>query len=168
MNAPLPDDARAEAASATVSGGRGRAVVSAVARFGLAVVWLWSGGVKLAHPLDAAQAIAAYEIVPAGLVEPLSVALPAVELVLGLMLLLGVFLRPAALVSGIIMAGFIIGLASAWARGLTIDCGCFGGGGQNPDADALTYLKSLSRDVVFLLLAAVVWFRPLRRWAVRP
>ncbi|WP_448851385.1 MauE/DoxX family redox-associated membrane protein [Corynebacterium sp. 335C] len=169
MNATAHDDARAaDAAADARPGGRGRAVVSAIARFALAAVWLWSGGVKLANPLDAAQAIAAYELVPAGLVEPLAVALPAFELVLGLMLLLGVFLRPAALVSAVVVLLFIAGLASAWARGLTIDCGCFGGGGQNPDAGPATYLRSLARDVVFLLLAGVVWFRPFRRFAIRP
>ena len=27
------------------------------------------------------------------------------------------------------MLVFLVGIISAWARGLTIDCGCFGGGG---------------------------------------
>ena len=63
-----------------------------VARFGLAIVWLWSGTAKLLAPLDSEQAIGAYEIVPASWVPPLAVALPAFELVLGLMLLAGVFL----------------------------------------------------------------------------
>lgn len=141
-------------------------VISAAARFGLAAVWLWSGVAKLAAPLDAVQAVAAYEILPDSLVEPVAMGLPIVELVLGLMLLVGVFLRPAALMSGLIMACFIIGLASAWARGLSIDCGCFGGGGENPDANMWTYLKSIGRDVGFIVLAAIVWWRPFRKVAI--
>ena len=56
--------------------------------------------------------------------------LPFVEIVLGVLLVLGLFTRPAAIVSTLLMVAFIIGISQAWARGLTIDCGCFGGGGQ--------------------------------------
>lgn len=139
-----------------------------VARFGLAAVWLWSGTVKLLNPLDSHQAIAAYELLPNSFIAPLAVALPALELILGLMLLLGVFVRWAAAASAIIMAGFIIGVASAWARGLSIDCGCFGGGGYNPDAGPASYLKSIGRDALFLGMAAWTLRWPFTRLAIRP
>lgn len=142
--------------------------IALIARFVLAAVWLYSGIVKLMNPLDSQQAIAAYELLPGEVISFLAVALPALEIVLGVMFLLGLFLRPAAIVTGIVLIGFIAGLVSAWARGLQIDCGCFGGGGYNPDAGPLTYLKSLSRDVGFLILTAVVWWRPFRKFAVYP
>ncbi len=41
---------------------------------------------------------------------------------------------------------FIIGIASVWARGITIDCGCFGGGGYDADA-ASQYPWEIARDV---------------------
>lgn len=144
------------------------AAISFIARFGLAAVWLWSGTVKLLNPLDSRQAIAGYELLPGGMIDFLAVALPAVELVLGLMLLLGVFLRWAAVASAIIMIGFILGVASAWARGLSIDCGCFGGGGYNADAGPASYLTSIGRDVLFLAMAAWTMWRPFERFAVRP
>ena len=144
------------------------AAISFIARFGLAAVWLWSGTVKLLNPLDSRQAIAAYELLPGGMIDFLAVALPAVELVLGLMLLLGVFLRWAAVASAIIMIGFILGVASAWARGLSIDCGCFGGGGYDADAGPASYLTSIGRDVLFLAMAAWTLWRPFERFAVRP
>lgn len=143
-------------------------VIALVARFALAAVWLYSGIVKLTHPLDSQQAIAAYELLPGEMISFLAVALPALEIILGMMFLLGLFLRPAAIISGIVLIGFIAGLISAWARGLQIDCGCFGGGGYNPEAGPLTYLKSLSRDTGFLILTAVVWWRPLRKFALYP
>ena len=139
-----------------------------IARFGLAAVWLWSGTVKLLNPLDSRQAIAAYELLPDGVIDPLAVALPALELVLGLMLLFGVFLRVAAVASAIILIGFIAGVASAWARGLSIDCGCFGGGGYDADAGPATYLTSIGRDILFLVMAAWTAWRPFERFAVRP
>ena len=49
---------------------------------------------------------------------------------LAILLLLGLFTRLAALASGLLMTAFIVGIASVWIRGYTIDCGCFGGGGD--------------------------------------
>ncbi|AYJ32928.1 DoxX family membrane protein [Corynebacterium xerosis] len=143
-------------------------LISFIARFGLAAVWLWSGAVKLLNPLDSRQAIAAYELLPDGWIDFLAVALPAMELVLGLMLLLGVFMRWAGAASAIILLGFIFGVVSAWARGLSIDCGCFGGGGYNADAGAASYLVSIGRDMLFLAMAAWTMWRPFERFAVRP
>ena len=52
---------------------------------------------------------------------------------------------------------FIIGIASVWARGITIDCGCFGGGGYDADA-ASQYPWEIARDVGLLVLSAyLVW-----------
>lgn len=141
--------------------------ISFIARFGLAAVWLWSGTAKLLNPLDSRQAIAAYELLPAGTIDALAVVLPALELVLGLMLLAGVFVRWAAVASGIILLGFIAGVASAWARGLSIDCGCFGGGGYDADAGPASYLTTIGRDVFFLAMAAWTAWRPFTRFAVR-
>lgn len=143
-------------------------ILSALARFGLAGVWLYSGIVKLLNPVESRQAIQAYELLPDNAVGLVAVGLPTLEVILGLLLLLGVFLRPVAIISGIIIAVFIAGLLSAWARGLQIDCGCFGGGGYNPEAGTRTYLISLGRDVIFLAFAAVVAWRPFRRFAIYP
>ena len=56
------------------------------------------------------------------------------------------------------MLAFIIGISSAWARGLTIDCGCFGGGGTVA-ANQTKYAQEIARDTGLLLAAAflVVW-----------
>jgi hypothetical protein len=54
---------------------------------------------------------------------------------------------------------FIAGVTQAWARGLSIDCGCFGGGGTvAPGATA--YLQEIVRDVGFLAMAAWLVARP--------
>ena len=57
-----------------------------------------------------------------------------VELVVGACLVLGLLTRVAGGVSALLQVAFIIGIASVWARGISINCGCFGDGGPNPDA----------------------------------
>jgi len=56
-------------------------------------------------------------------------------------------------------------IASAWARGLQIDCGCFGGGGP-AHADAAKYVSELARDFGLLVLAAWLVWRPASRLAL--
>ena len=143
-------------------------LIAAISRFGLAIVWLASGWLKLSDLMATQQAISAYELVPSELVYPLAVALPALELVLGLLFLVGLFLRPVAVASMLIFALFIAGIASAWMRGLSIDCGCFGGGGQDPDAGPVKYATEIGRDLLFIIGAIIVVRYPFRRLALHP
>ena len=53
-----------------------------------------------------------------------------VVMALGLLLAMGIMVRFSALVTAVLMVGFIAGIASVWYRGYSIDCGCFGGGGD--------------------------------------
>jgi uncharacterized membrane protein YphA (DoxX/SURF4 family) len=91
-------------------------------------------------------------------VEPVAFGLPVLEIAVGLALLAGVFVRTAALGSAVLLVVFIAGIAAAWARGLQIDCGCFGDGGQVA-AGETAYASELARDTGLLLLALA-----LARW----
>ena len=114
----------------------------------------------------AKQSVAAYELFSRDVSDLIGTALPVVEIALGVMLLAGIFLRATAAVSGVIFAVFIAGIISAWARGLTIDCGCFGGGGYNANVTAWTYLSEILRDLVFAAGAAWVVKWPFKKWAL--
>ena len=69
---------------------------------------------------------------------------------IGLLLVLGLGTRIAAAISAVLLTLFIVGISSAWARGLQIDCGCFGGGGYAADATS-KYPWEIARDVGLLL-----------------
>jgi len=58
-----------------------------------------------------------------------------------------------------VLLAFIAAVAQSWARGLTISCGCFGGGGQIA-ANQTQYPQEIARDIGFLLLAAWLVVRP--------
>ncbi|MET8539040.1 MauE/DoxX family redox-associated membrane protein [Kitasatospora sp. NPDC004799] len=131
-------------------------------RLALAVVWGWAGLAKVADPAEAAQAVRAYEILPEGLVKPIGHGLPFLELALALLLVVGLGVRLVAGVSALLLLVFIAGIASAWARGISIDCGCFGGGGQ-VDESQTKYLQEILRDTGFLLLAGWLLWRPRTR-----
>lgn len=122
-------------------------------------VWLVAGALKFADPAGAVRAVRAYELLPESVVPLVGHALPAVEMVIGLALILGIFTRWAAVLSGLLFLAFIIGIASAWSRGLQIDCGCFGGGGFDAKATD-KYPWEIARDVALLALSLYLVVRP--------
>ena len=130
-----------------------------VARLGLAAVFLVSGALKVVDPTQTRVAVLAYEVMPPGLVGPVAIGLPLVELALGTLLLAGAFTRWTALASAVLLVVLMTGVVQAWVRGLSIDCGCFGGGGVVAEG-ATRYPQELARDVGLLLLALWLVVRP--------
>ena len=125
-------------------------------------VWLVAGWLKVSDGAASVRAVRAYDLLPEAVVPTVGHALPAVEIVVGLALVLGALTRVAAAVSALLFAAFIIGIASAWARGLQIECGCFGGGGFDANA-ADKYPREIARDVGLLLLSLWLVWRPRTR-----
>jgi uncharacterized membrane protein YphA (DoxX/SURF4 family) len=134
-------------------------LVGTFARLGLAAVWLVSGTLKVVDPDQTVVAVRAYDVLSRGAVDAVAAVLPFLEIGLGLLLLLGIGTRLVAVVSALLLLVFLAGVGQAWARGLAIDCGCFGGGGAvAPGATA--YLQEILRDTGFLALAAWLVARP--------
>jgi uncharacterized membrane protein YphA (DoxX/SURF4 family) len=128
-----------------------------VARLVTGIVWIVAGAIKLPDPATSVQAVRAYQLLPSAVVPTVGQLLPIVEIVVGMTLVLGLLTRGAAVVSSVLYLAFIVGIGSVWARGITIDCGCFGGGGFDPDA-ASQYPWEIARDAGLLLLSLyLVW-----------
>src|SRR4051794_32635546 len=125
----------------------------------LAGVLAVAGALKLPDPAESVRAVRAYQLLPEALVPSVGYGLPLLEIAVAVLLLLGLLTRWAALAAALLMAAFLVGIGSAWARGLTIDCGCFGGGGQVAAADT-NYLPEMVRDGVLLLAAVLLAARP--------
>jgi uncharacterized membrane protein YphA (DoxX/SURF4 family) len=127
--------------------------LSTVVRLGLAAVWLTAGFQKARDPQATVLAVRAYRIVPELGVHTFAYALPWVELAIGLLLVLGFRTRLLGILSAMMLLMFMGGIMSVWARGYSIDCGCFGGGGNTASGSA-RYLPELARDTGFLAMAA--------------
>jgi uncharacterized membrane protein YphA (DoxX/SURF4 family) len=130
--------------------------VTLAVRLGLAGVWAWAAIGKLSAPQESAViAVRAYRIVPEPLVHAVAAGLPFLELAIAALLILGFRTRLAGVLSIALLAVYVAGIASAWARGLRIDCGCFGGGGFDASVSWTDYAKEIARDVG--LMAAALW-----------
>jgi uncharacterized membrane protein YphA (DoxX/SURF4 family) len=117
----------------------------------LAAIFLYAGALKALDPVGFAGQVAAYQLLPYAGNLVVAAALPYVELVVGLLLLGNRLVRPAALLLVVLNGIFIVALASAWARGLQIDCGCF-----HPEA-ATTPQTAIVRDLLFIALAVTLF-----------
>lgn len=133
--------------------------VGLIARLILGAVFLVAGALKVTTPEAMAKATQAYQLLPHDVAAYVGYALPTIEIILGLLLVLGLFTRTAAVLTSLLVLAFIIGIAQAWARGLTIDCGCFGGGGTVAAEDT-NYLQRILEDVGLLLCGAWSSWRP--------
>jgi uncharacterized membrane protein YphA (DoxX/SURF4 family) len=122
------------------------------ARLLLGAVFVVAGALKLPDPAAAVRAVRAYRLLPEELVAPVAFGMPVLEIAVGLALLAGVFVRTAAIASAVLLIVFIAAVASAWARGLQIDCGCFGDGGE-VGAGETAYGAEILRDLALLLAA---------------
>lgn len=134
-------------------------IIGLLARLILGMVLVWAGVAKVAKPTLAARAVQAYQILPYDFASYVGYALPVLEILVGLLLVAGLFTRASAVVGGLLMLAFIIGISWAWAHGLALDCGCFGGGGTIA-ASQTHYPLEILRDVGLLACAGWLIVRP--------
>ena len=134
-----------------------------VARLVLGTVWIIAGASKIGDLAASGRAVNAYRLLPYDGATFLGAVLPFLEIALGVLLIIGLATRLSAVVSAMLLGAFIIGIASAWIRGLRIDCGCFGGGGDLAADQRPQYLSATIRDIVLFALAGYLAVFPRSR-----
>ena len=122
-------------------------------------VLLAAGALKIGNLQKSAMAVRAYEMLPVDLANFLGYALPWIEIGMGLLLIVGASVKICGLLGALTMLAFIIAIAQAWARGLSIDCGCFGGGGTI-DPEDTKYLSEIIRDIGLLAMGVFLYYFP--------
>lgn len=130
-------------------------------RFLIAGLFLRAGTMKLADRADFRQAVANYQIVPAPLVKTAAAAVPAVEVIAGCLLLLGVATSIVGWLLAALLAGFSAAIAINLSRGRVFDCGC---GGTAPRNISWRHVAS---NLLLAAFAAAVALAPLPELALR-
>ena len=139
--------------------------IGLLARLILGGVLLVAGYLKAFTPDKSMMAVRAYEILPIWFANVLGIILPWLEIGAGVLLIIGVAIRYAAIFGSALMVLFIFAIAQAWARGLSIDCGCFGGGGT-VDPSQTRYLEEILRDTGLALCRLYLLRYPLTKFAL--
>jgi putative oxidoreductase len=129
-------------------------VLIRVCRIGIGLVMLAAALGKIGDPAAFATQIHHFRLIPIGAENLLAIALPWVELIAGLTLVLGVHARSGAWLSSAMMVVFTLAVGAAVARGLDIECGCFG----TADATHVGGMK-LAENLLFTGAALVASLR---------
>jgi len=101
-------------------------VLRLLCRVGLAGLFLWAALPKLAEPGRFMEDLANYRVLPEALLAPVAVGLPMLELLCALALLAGPYVAGSAALTSALLFGFAAAMAQARARGIDLECGCFG------------------------------------------
>jgi uncharacterized membrane protein YphA (DoxX/SURF4 family) len=102
-------------------------IAALVLRVALGIIFIYAAWVKLREPWELfALAINSYQLLPLKGVELVARTLPWFELAIGIMLILGVWLRISAGLTSALLLVFFALIVRAWAKGMEINCGCFG------------------------------------------
>ena len=127
--------------------------LTAALRLGLAALFLTAVATKLPDVRGFADELANYRLLPAALVPAAAVWVIGLELVAGVLLLLGRGAwRGAALVVTALLVVFVLGIGQALLRGIDLRCGCFG----EPEPASWW---TVGRDLAMLAAAALVLAR---------
>jgi len=119
--------------------------------------FLWAAVTKVVDLSTFAEEIANYQLLPPAFVPWFAVMMPGIELVVGVLLVAGVWARGSAAIAATLLLVFIGALSQALLRGIDLRCGCFGG------ADVATW-GTVTRDVALLVPAATVAVWGAGRW----
>lgn len=98
--------------------------LSLVARLVLGGVMLIAGAEKISALPQFAISISNYQLLPLESVNIVALLIVWTEVTVGVLLIAGAAVRGSALVSGALLALFIVAILTAMARGLDINCGC--------------------------------------------
>ena len=132
-----------------VSSSRVLRAVALALRIALGAVFVYAAWTKLREPWELfAMSIDAYKVLPYWAVLVVARTLPWAEMLIGLALMAGRWLRVSAAAASLLLLVFFALMVRAYAKGMQIDCGCFGPG------DAIS-VRTLVRDGG--LLAGYLW-----------
>ncbi len=119
-------------------------------RIVLGAAFVYAAYTKLSQSwLLFAMSIDAYRVLPAWAVEVVARTLPWFELLLGLLLIAGIWLRYSAATAAVLLGSFFVLMLRSFGLGMGIDCGCFGLG--EPISPT-----TLTRDGALVVGAAVL------------
>lgn len=128
--------------------------VSILVRIILGAVFMYASFDKMANPEAFANIIDNYHLLPYWTVNGLAIFLPWLELITGLLLITGKWVKASLLLYNVMLVVFIIALSQALIRGLDISCGCFS---VHPSSTSEVWLRII--EDIALLFAAYMMFR---------
>ena len=116
----------------------------------IGILMAWAGLAKIGNLHGFAEQLHNFRMMPVPIENLIAISLPWIELVAALALIFGVRARAGAILTALLLAAFTAAILVAMARGLDIECGCFG----TNDATRVGWVK-IGQNLMMLALATV-------------
>ncbi|MBS4033850.1 MAG: DoxX family membrane protein [Ignavibacterium sp.] len=99
-------------------------------RIALGFLFIYAGAEKISDPAGFSLSISNYKLLPIYMINFFAISMPWIEIVAGILLVFGIAVKENAFILNTMLIVFIFAISISLARGLSIDCGCFGKGNQ--------------------------------------
>jgi uncharacterized membrane protein YphA (DoxX/SURF4 family) len=120
-----------------------------VSRLIIGGLFIYASVDKALHPLGFAQVIHNYRLFPPSLINIAAILLPWVEVLAGVLIIIGYKVRGSNLILGGLLVIYIMMLSITAYRGININCGCF----STSATVKSNLIADILRDVVFLIFS---------------
>jgi uncharacterized membrane protein YphA (DoxX/SURF4 family) len=136
-------------------------LLSLAFRLIVGVVFVYASLYKIVEPEQFAKSITYYKAMPVSLINLMAVILPWLELITGILLIVGVFSRSNAFIIAVMLLIFIVAISQALLRDIDISCGCF-----RPEGGERIGLGLLTRDIVWFFMCLHIMRFDSRRFSI--
>lgn len=92
----------------------------------LGAIFIYAAYPKIVDPPAFAKAIYTYKLFPAWTIHPFALFLPWLEMLCGVLIIVGFWVRASAAWMFTLLCAFVLALSINLARKHPVDCGCFG------------------------------------------
>lgn len=132
-----------------------RALLLLGLRLLMGVAFAYAGAAKAIDPQHFADSIATFQLLPRSMISIVALVLPFLEIVVGTALIIGWQLRLIAPLVFAMIAVFSLAILSAIARGIQVECGCFGEGTPAPWSN----WYALGRNALLASASRILWVK---------
>jgi len=135
-------------------------ILNLIARVVVGWIFIYAAVGKIANPVDFAEDIKNYQLLPHFLINIAALTMPWIEIICGIFLIVGFRLRANAFIAAGMLVVFNVAVLYAMSLGLNIDCGCF-----SERATMVGWTK-LGENLLTIILALYVFFYPVRTFTL--
>lgn len=135
--------------------------IAVILRLALAAIFIYASIDKTLHPADFAAIVKDYKVLPNSLINLTAIILPWLELVLGVLLVLGRWQEGTLLLVNLLLVVFWSTLVFNYIRGVDVGCGCF----STQASESSSMVWYMVRDGFFVLLGCGAGILHIRKQA---
>ena len=133
------------------------------ARLILGIIFIYASYDKILHPEAFAKIVYNYQLLPNELINITAIFLPWLEFVTGVILIIGLWLHGAVMITNVLLLTYLGALIFNMVRGLDINCGCFSSTVEESTANIWPVFRDISFLFLSLFLLLNVFTKPKNR-----